>query len=173
LRKYSESSLFPPNGNTCYGIPDLPATQCVSLLTPNPQGTRYAEPTNLVVWPEAPNQFFEIDQEFRASMSSLARASNAPVIVGDIGLDQDPEGKRTYYNSADFITSDGNFAGRYDKMHLVPFGEYTPYKRLFFFAGSCYFLRRPRRPVCLSLRAANCARVRHEVIPQNRVTWPP
>jgi len=88
------------------------------------------------VWPEAPNQFFEIDKDFRASMSSLARASNAPVIVGNIGLDQDPEGKRAYYNSADFITSDGTFAGRYDKMHLVPFGEYTPYKRLFFFAGS-------------------------------------
>ncbi len=140
LRAYSEVSLFPPNGNTCYGIPELPTTHCVGLSTSrqggNPEGTRYAEPTNLIVWPEAPNQFFEIDQEFRASMSSLARASNAPVIVGNIGLDQDPEGKRAYYNSADFITSDGTFAGRYDKMHLVPFGEYTPYKRLFFFAGS-------------------------------------
>jgi apolipoprotein N-acyltransferase len=139
LRTYSEVSLFPPNGNTCYGIPELPTTQCVGL-TPHqggsPEGTLYVEPTNLVVWPEAPNQFFEIDKDFRASMSSLARASNAPVIVGNIGLDQDPEGKRAYYNSADFITSDGTFAGRYDKMHLVPFGEYTPYKRLFFFAGS-------------------------------------
>jgi apolipoprotein N-acyltransferase len=140
LRAYSEVSLFPPNGNTCYGIPELPTTQCVGLPVShqggNPEGTRYAEPTNLVVWPEAPNQFFEIDKDFRASMSSLAHATNAPVIVGNIGLDQDPEGKRAYYNSADFVTSDGTFAGRYDKMHLVPFGEYTPYKRLFFFAGS-------------------------------------
>ena len=46
--------------------------------------------------------------------------------------------KRGYdqYNSADFIAPDGSFVGRYDKMHLVPFGEYVPYKKLFFFAGS-------------------------------------
>jgi apolipoprotein N-acyltransferase len=58
--------------------------------------------------------------------------------VGNFGIDADPGVERGYdeYNSADFIAPDGNFVGRYDKMHLVPFGEYTPYKRLFFFAGS-------------------------------------
>jgi apolipoprotein N-acyltransferase len=71
-------------------------------------------------------------------MSTLARAANAPVIVGDIAFDPDPQVERGYdqYNSADFVAPDGSFVGRYDKMHLVPFGEYTPYKRLFFFAGS-------------------------------------
>ena len=39
-------------------------------------------------------------------------------------------------NRASFITPGGALEGHYDKMHLVPFGEYTPYKRLFFFAGS-------------------------------------
>ncbi len=50
----------------------------------------------------------------------------------------DPQVERGYdqFNSADFVAPDGNFVRRYDKMHLVPFGEYTPYKRLFFFAGS-------------------------------------
>ena len=39
------------------------------------------------------------------------------------------------YNSAAFFRADGTDGGRYDKMHLVPFGEYTPYKPLFFFVG--------------------------------------
>ena len=42
---------------------------------------------------------------------------------------------RKLYNSASFFLPDGTYAGRYDKMHLVPFGEYTPYKPLFFFVG--------------------------------------
>jgi apolipoprotein N-acyltransferase len=71
-------------------------------------------------------------------MSQLARQAKAPVIVGNIGVDADDLVKRGYdmYNSADFIEPNGKFVGRYDKMHLVPFGEYVPYKKLFFFAGS-------------------------------------
>jgi len=81
--------------------------------------------------------FQENDPEFRMAMSRLARAADAPVIVGNIGIDADREATRGYdiHNSADFIQPDGSFAGRYDKMHLVPFGEYVPYKKLFFFAG--------------------------------------
>jgi apolipoprotein N-acyltransferase len=71
-------------------------------------------------------------------MSRLARAANAPVIAGSIGTTADPATKPGYdlYNSAEFIQPDGSFAGRYDKMHLVPFGEYVPFKNLFFFAGN-------------------------------------
>ena len=94
--------------------------------------------TDLIVWPEAPNNFFESDAEFRQSLSALARAARSAVIVGNIGVTPDNSDPRGYrmYNSAEFFSADGSIAGRYDKMHLVPFGEYTPYKRLFFFAGS-------------------------------------
>jgi apolipoprotein N-acyltransferase len=105
------------------------------------------QPSDLIIWPEAPNDFMVIDpplratassKEFQTAMSSLAHTANAPIIVGDITFDADPEVERGYdqYNSASFVARDGRFVGRYDKMHLVPFGEYTPYKRLFFFAGS-------------------------------------
>ena len=98
------------------------------------------EPTDLVVWPESPAPFREGEPAFRAVVGSLARQMHAPVIVGNIGVDQvhDATGSRRTetYNSASFIGPDGSFAGRYDKMHLVPFGEYVPYKQLFFFAGS-------------------------------------
>jgi apolipoprotein N-acyltransferase len=134
LGTYSALSLFPPTAATCYGIPELPTTHCTSQ--PSNDTTRTLQPTNLIIWPEAPNGFFESDPEFRAAMSSLARAAHAPIIVGNIGIDQNAQSKRTYFNSADFIDASGTFSGRYDKMHLVPFGEYTPYKQLFFFAGS-------------------------------------
>jgi len=59
------------------------------------------------------------------------------MIVGDVGLDlvQNPVGDQEYhvYNSASVVAPDGHFAGRYDKIHLVPFGEYIPAQRLFFF----------------------------------------
>jgi apolipoprotein N-acyltransferase len=151
LRTFSELSLFPPADGACDGIPELSGTQCAGIVSAQQRadsvGTHFLQPTDLIVWPEAPNDFIVIEpplpasissQEFRTAISSLARAANAPIIVGTFGIDTDPEVKRGYdlYNSADFITSDGRFVGRYDKMHLVPFGEYVPYKKLFFFAGS-------------------------------------
>jgi apolipoprotein N-acyltransferase len=141
LRTFSELSLFPPAGESCNGIPELPGTQCAGPVPAqqgaDSAGARFLQPTDLIVWPEAPTMFQENDPEFRMAMYRLARAANAPVIVGNIGIDADRDAARGYdlYNSADFIQPDGNFAGRYDKMHLVPFGEYVPYKKLFFFAG--------------------------------------
>ncbi|MGD0798206.1 MAG: apolipoprotein N-acyltransferase [Acidobacteriaceae bacterium] len=140
LKAYSDLSLY-PGMNYCVGIPELPSTRCmqvVPVVRETENGSRSPARTDLIVWPEAPNDFFESDPRLRTAMSELAREANAPIIVGDIGIDSDRTVKRGYdqYNSANFIEPDGSFAGRYDKMHLVPFGEYTPYKRIFFFAGS-------------------------------------
>ena len=101
------------------------------LLTP-------VEHADVVLWPESPAPFEEAQPAFRDTLGELARTMDAPVIVGNIGADRAEQaigGKAPLYNSASFVTPDGTFAGRYDKMHLVPFGEYTPFKPLFFFAG--------------------------------------
>jgi apolipoprotein N-acyltransferase len=140
LQAYSDLSLH-PKMNYCLGMPELASTACVrdiSAATRTPDTSPASVPTDMIVWPEAPNDFLERDRYFRAAMSSLARAADSSIIVGTFGIDADNDVPRGYdqYNSADFIAQDGSFVGRYDKMHLVPFGEYTPYRKLLFFAGS-------------------------------------
>ncbi len=92
--------------------------------------------SQLIVWPEAPTDFVDSDPVLRQAMSKLAIQSGSAVIVNDVTIaPTGDDGQRNLYNSASFYQPDGSYAGRYNKMHLVPFGEYTPYKPLFFFVG--------------------------------------
>ncbi len=71
-------------------------------------------------------------------MTELAASSQALLIIGSIGIvpNPDPQSDRPYfkYDSAAIFTPDGSQA-RYDKIHLVPWGEYIPFKNFFFFAN--------------------------------------
>jgi apolipoprotein N-acyltransferase len=96
-----------------------------------------APPTHpdLVAWPESPAPFSEQDPRFQQGMAEVARATQAPVVVGAIGMDHPASGDLwRYYNSGIVVGADGSRVGRYDKIHLVPFGEYIPFKDLLFFA---------------------------------------
>lgn len=143
LESFSYLSRY-PSSEFLLGIPELPGTQSVVLIRRHAPvagvspDTPLPSTTNLIVWPESPAPFQQDDPVFRAAMSSLARTAEAPIIVGNIGIDATTANARGYnmYNSASFVTPQGEFAGRYDKMHLVPFGEYVPFKQLFFFAKS-------------------------------------
>jgi apolipoprotein N-acyltransferase len=88
----------------------------------------------LIAWPESPAPFRDADPKFQAAIAAIVGAGKAPMIVGDVGMDLD-EAAQQYriYNSASVVGPDGRFVGRYDKMHLVPFGEYVPMRRAFFF----------------------------------------
>jgi len=144
LESFSYLSRF-PSPHFLLGIPELPGTQSVYLIRPHSiaEGTesKVPMPTDLIVWPESPAPFEENDPQFRAALSNLAREANAPVIAGNIGMDRTTDNPRGYnlFNSASFINPQGEFVGRYDKMHLVPFGEYVPFKALFFFAKSLLY----------------------------------
>ena len=92
--------------------------------------------SQLIAWPEGPTDFIDSDPYLRQQMSHLATEAKAPVIVNDVAIAAiNDNGHPDLYNSASFFLADGSYAGHYDKMHLVPFGEYTPYKPLFFFVG--------------------------------------
>jgi len=91
--------------------------------------TQNVPPPGVVVWPEAQSPLLSDSPQTIALMRTLATTTHAPVIAGMLG--QDASGT---YNSALFATPNGEILGRYDKIHLVPFGEYIPYRQLFFFA---------------------------------------
>ncbi len=90
---------------------------------------------DLVAWPESPSPFREADPHFRKLMADLTHQTGSPAVVGNIGTWQH-DGTMEIFNSAEFVAPDGQFLGRYDKIHLVPFGEYVPYKGLIGFAGT-------------------------------------
>ena len=93
---------------------------------------------DLIVWPESPAPFYTTDPSFREAVSNIAREAQTWVLVGSLGIrnaSQTPEHANRLYNSASLVTPGGEWDGRYDKMHLVPFGEYVPFKRVFGFAG--------------------------------------
>jgi apolipoprotein N-acyltransferase len=91
----------------------------------------------LIVWPESPAPFYVPDPRFRHALAEVATKQQAYVLAGSLGVDR-PGGKETtsaLLNSAVMVEPDGSIGLRYDKIHLVPFGEYVPFKRLFSFAG--------------------------------------
>jgi apolipoprotein N-acyltransferase len=96
----------------------------------------YATHPDLVVWPEAPAfSFLESDPRFRQTMSELARNEQSPFIIGGVGVDFSPVSNQySDFNSAMLFGADGAGLGRYDKIHLVPFGEYIPFQNLLTFA---------------------------------------
>lgn len=90
---------------------------------------------DLVVWPESPAPYFETDPRFQSALASLTGAMRAPFVVGSIGVDRaEGDQEPREYNSALVIAADGVRLGRYDKIHLVPFGEYVPFEKFLFFA---------------------------------------
>jgi apolipoprotein N-acyltransferase len=101
---------------------------------------RDAKPGNvdLIVWPESPAPFFTSDPLFREPVSQMAREAHSWVVTGAIGSTPAMQGGKSasqVFNSAALISPSGDWTARYDKVHLVPFGEYLPFPRLFAFAG--------------------------------------
>jgi len=91
---------------------------------------------DLIVWPESPAPFFTNDPLFRAPVSEMARTTHSWLVTGAIGSTPSAHnGAAEVFNSAALVSPSGDWAARYDKVHLVPFGEYLPFPKLFAFAG--------------------------------------
>jgi apolipoprotein N-acyltransferase len=111
------------------GIPQTGAPEGEIVCPP------YATHPDLIVWPESPAPFFERDPRFQQSMADVARAEQAALVVNGVGSEFDKEDNQWRdYVSAMVFDAGGKEVGRYDKIHLVPWGEYVPFQRVFFFA---------------------------------------
>ncbi|MEN8184644.1 MAG: apolipoprotein N-acyltransferase, partial [Myxococcota bacterium] len=89
-----------------------------------------ARGASLVVWPEtAVPGSVNTDAGLRGRLESLAEATGATLVIGGVGLDG-PDPRWRYYDSAFLVAPVRGIAERYDKAHLVPFGEYVPLRGL-------------------------------------------
>jgi apolipoprotein N-acyltransferase len=105
---------------------DLEEIEQLSLAPSN-------HPTDLLIWPEAPAPFSFEDPGFARHASELAIHFGHPFLLGVIEWEPAPEPSSSAhsalapYNSAILIDPQGQKVFTYDKVHLVPFGEYEPF----------------------------------------------
>ena len=93
-----------------------------------------SEDQGLIVWPESPAFFYTSDPRLLAWLTTIAQDTKSYMLVGSIGVQDSPQGMPQPYNSALIVDPQGHVTGRYDKIHLVPFGEFVPFKDLLVFA---------------------------------------
>jgi apolipoprotein N-acyltransferase len=78
---------------------------------------------HLIIWPEVPGPLYYFnDPKFRDEATTLARTTHDYFLFGTVG----ETGHREPLNSAVMLNPNGDLIDRYDKINLVPFGEFVP-----------------------------------------------
>ncbi|MBF0421856.1 MAG: apolipoprotein N-acyltransferase [Magnetococcales bacterium] len=89
------------------------------------------EPIDLVVWPETAIAFFiQASPENMKRIGTLSQRLGAPILTGAPMADRNPDADKRwlFYNSMILLDAKGDLTRRYDKHHLVPFGEFIPFR---------------------------------------------
>lgn len=90
---------------------------------------------DLILWPETAAPFiYEKDSRYKDELNRYVRSLHVPLLTGAPSYIRGPEGV-SWFNSAYLINADGIPDGRYDKINLVPFGEYVPFREILFFVN--------------------------------------
>ncbi|WP_321336919.1 apolipoprotein N-acyltransferase [uncultured Cohaesibacter sp.] len=87
------------------------------------------EKVDLFVWPETAIPFYLIEQP--AGLAAIAQSlpDKATLLTGALRREVNFTSSEQVYNSIYQISGDGTIMASYDKIHLVPFGEYLPKER--------------------------------------------
>ncbi|MCU1268389.1 MAG: Apolipoprotein N-acyltransferase [Acidobacteria bacterium] len=82
--------------------------------------------SRLVIWPESPMNFtYGTDPQLRDRLSQFVQRNHTSLILNS----QEPAANDGSYNSALLINEEGRLTAQYDKIRLMPFGEYVPLPR--------------------------------------------
>jgi apolipoprotein N-acyltransferase len=77
----------------------------------------------LVIWPESPMNFsYSREPHLRDVVTNLARSNHTLVLLNSL----EPAANGGEHNSALLINEEGRIVAQYDKIRLMPFGEYVP-----------------------------------------------
>lgn len=97
----------------------------LALTTINDDQTP-SDAVDLVIWPESALPFYLIEQPGALAAIVDALPQGAGLLTGALRREQSSNGADVVYNSIYQLGHDGTILGSYDKVHLVPFGEYLP-----------------------------------------------
>ncbi len=93
---------------------------------------------DLVIWPETATPFYfsaedQRDRFLTQDLIDFVRQNKVPLLFGSPTYEIKPNRQIVGRNSAFLLSEDGRIEGEYNKIHLVPFGEYVPLKKVLFF----------------------------------------
>lgn len=88
------------------------------------------ERLNAILWPEAATPFLlGRDRPAREAIAAVV-PKGGYVITGALRTEPPPAPIANFWNSIEAVNADGDIVAHYDKAHLVPFGEYVPFRKL-------------------------------------------
>jgi apolipoprotein N-acyltransferase len=92
--------------------------------------------SELIVWPESATPFYYQDKSpLGDEVRQVAVSSQAALLFGSPAYEKRADGRWHFLNSAFLLGLQGETLGRGAKVHLVPFGEYVPLKKIFPFVN--------------------------------------
>jgi apolipoprotein N-acyltransferase len=90
------------------------------------QAHQFGDLPRVVIWPESPMNFkYAGDRAFQELIAKFAAKNHVSVLFNS----QEPAPAGGTYNSAVMVNEEGRLVAQYDKIRLLPFGEYVPLPR--------------------------------------------